>query len=189
MNTFMNFSVLKTLATCSASACLVLLVGCATSHHQPLSSGNWLPAQVKSVSTDTLVQETAKVLSARWLPAKTALQVDATQDAFGMSLVNKLRSMGYSVQEGTTAKPRSTSTTAKAAGTLDAAPTQLSWVLDAVPSAASTELYRLQLTVQTAQNQTRLTRLYRLQGDQWQTAGQWTVLSTVTATSAASAKP
>ena len=74
---------------------VLLMAGCAVKTEQNF---NFAP-NLTQVEQQQIVSDTVKKLAELYLPAKTRLNLQVTEDTFGISLVHDLREQGYAIQE------------------------------------------------------------------------------------------
>ncbi|MFH0783561.1 MAG: conjugal transfer protein TrbH [Pseudomonadota bacterium] len=80
----------------SALIVIVLLIaGCAVKTEQNF---NFAP-KLTQVEQQQIVSDAVKKLGELYLPAKTRLNFQATEDTFGISLIHDLRDQGYAIDE------------------------------------------------------------------------------------------
>ncbi len=74
---------------------VLMITGCAVKTEQNFN----LAPKLTQVEQQQIVSDTVKKLTELYLPAKTRLSFQASEHAFGISLLHDLREQGYEVQE------------------------------------------------------------------------------------------
>lgn len=127
---------------------VLLIAGCAVKTAQNF---NFAP-MLTPVEQQQIVSDTVKKLTELYLPAKTRLNFQATEDTFGISLVHDLRDQGYAIEEQALNSPN------------DPSSQQLRYILD-----QADDLYRITVMI----GSDSLSRPYSQENGVLTAAGCW----------------
>lgn len=137
----------------------VLLNGCATAHY-----GNFIQNPSSAV-TQVMADDAAAQIVRLYPPATTQFTImHAVHDAFGKTLIEKLRAAGFAVQEAAEQSVQQSMFAASQSKTESQGGIQLSYIVD-----QSEDLYHANLLI----NDTRLSRAFIARADAIHPAGLW----------------